>query len=76
MNNFVEGIKIYNKLVFSTDINYLSDNKVIIMCHDFTLKPLHCKICDKLLTTEQYNKLKDLGFTVIDNKCCLSYIFN
>jgi uncharacterized paraquat-inducible protein A len=72
---FVDGVKLYNGLVYSTDINYLDPTRVCLMCHDYTLKPPHCKTCDKKLTPEQQKKLTEYGFTIIDNKCCISYLF-
>lgn len=75
MNKFVDGIKYYNGIVFSTDINYLTDNKVVLMCHNYTLRPPMCKTCQKILSSEQVNKLKECDFIILDNKCCLSYDF-
>lgn len=72
--NFVKGVKIYNKIVYSTDINYLESDKVCLMCHDYMNKTKLCDSCNDC-NNEELEKLKELGFIIVDKKCCISYKF-
>lgn len=76
MNNFVEGIRLIEKLIPMPFINHMIDNQVAIMCKDFPLKPTHCQTCQKDIPKEIKQKLMELGFNIVDHKCYFVYDFD
>ena len=76
MHNFVEGIKIIEKLLNYPMINHLIDDQVAVMCLNFPMKPPSCKDCDKFIPNEKKQELMKCGFSIVEHKCYMVYDFN
>ena len=76
MHKFVEGIKIMESMTPMPFISHMIDDQVAIMCQTFPLKSEHCKTCQKQIPKDKKQKLMELGFSIVDNKCYITYDFN